>query len=249
MMENTPNQVKHENKITMNTSTFFGISGLAVVLIFALIAGLGYAVVQWKLFEGKSQGYENVLFKEDMQRENVDGADDAEIIDKGLQPTFASNAEKKKVWTKGIKDEIAKPYISRFLTTAQTEQQKYGIPTSITLAQGILESSCGQSRLATRNYNHFGIKCFRKDCPKGHCSNHSDDHHKDFFRIYKSAWQSYRDHSIFLNGKRYKHLQNYGTDYKAWANGLKKAGYATDKNYAKKLIEIIERFELYKYDI
>jgi len=145
-------------------------------------------------------------------------------------------------------DPFANAYIERFSKVAQTEMDKFGIPASIKLAQGLLESSNGKSRLAAENYNHFGLKCFSKSCKKGHCSNHSDDSHKDFFRKYKSAWESYRDHSKFLSGARYKHLKDYGNDYKKWAKGLKKAGYATDSKYAKKLISIIELYQLYRFD-
>ena len=141
-------------------------------------------------------------------------------------------------------------YIDRFSNVAQTEMEKYGIPASIKLAQALLETNVGTSRLATKNYNHFGMKCFSKKCRKGHCSNFSDDSHKDFFRIYDNAWESYRAHSLLLtSNSRYKNLFKLDkTDYKAWAKGLKKAGYATDKNYAEKLIRSIEELQLYKFD-
>lgn len=140
-------------------------------------------------------------------------------------------------------------YIKRFAKVAQTEMEKYNIPASITLAQGLLESNVGESRLSTRNNNHFGIKCFSRSCGKGHCSNFTDDSHKDFFRKYDSAWESYRAHSKMLGGKRYRSLKKLGKkDYKGWAKGLKKAGYATDKRYAEKLINLIERLELYRFD-
>jgi flagellum-specific peptidoglycan hydrolase FlgJ len=140
-------------------------------------------------------------------------------------------------------------YIKEFAPIAQEEMKSFGIPASITLAQGLLESNVGDSKLARRNNNHFGIKCFSKNCQKGHCSNYTDDSHKDFFRVYPSAWQSYREHSEFLQRERYIHLKKLGTkDYKKWAHGLRKAGYATDKEYAFKLIKIIEALNLNKYD-
>ena len=140
-------------------------------------------------------------------------------------------------------------YIKRFAKVAQAEMEKFNIPASITLAQGLLESNVGESRLATQNNNHFGMKCFSKSCKKGHCSNFTDDSHKDFFRMYKSAWDSYRAHSKMLGGKRYRKLKNLGTkDYKGWAKGLKTAGYATDKRYAEKLINLIEELELWRFD-
>lgn len=141
-------------------------------------------------------------------------------------------------------------YIERFSGVAQTEMAKFGIPASITLAQGLLESQAGKSPLAKEANNHFGIKCFSKKCKKGHCKNFSDDHHKDFFRTYASAWESFRAHSLFLQKDRYKHLLELEkTDYKNWAKGLRKAGYATDPNYANKLIRLIENLELNKFDV
>lgn len=141
-------------------------------------------------------------------------------------------------------------YVARFAKVAQSEMQKYGIPASITLAQGLLESNAGQSRLAAKNNNHFGIKCFSKKCKKGHCTNFSDDSHKDFFRRYDTAWESYRAHSTLLQKNRYKRLYELDRrDYKGWAKGLLEAGYATDKRYAKKLVRLIEELRLYEYDI
>jgi len=141
-------------------------------------------------------------------------------------------------------------YVKRFAEVARSEMEQFGIPASITLAQGLLESSAGKSPLAKQANNHFGIKCFSKKCKKGHCKNFSDDHHKDFFRTYPSAWESFRAHSLFLQKNRYKHLLDLEkTDYRNWAVGLKKAGYATDPNYAKKLIRLIESLDLGKYDV
>lgn len=140
-------------------------------------------------------------------------------------------------------------YVDRFAQTAQTEMEKYKIPASITLAQGLLESNVGESRLATQNNNHFGIKCFSKKCKKGHCANFTDDSHKDFFRKYKSTWESFRAHSKLLQAKRYRPLYKLDKmDYEAWAHGLKKAGYATDKKYAPKIIQLIKDLNLDKYD-
>lgn len=139
-------------------------------------------------------------------------------------------------------------YIERYKDLAMAEMKKYGVPASITLAQGLVESRAGNSRLARQNNNHFGMKCFSRKCGKGHCTNHFDDNHKDFFRVYKSPWESFRSHSKLLQKDRYKPLKAYKKDYKKWAKGLKKAGYATDKNYDKKLINTIKKYKLYKYD-
>jgi flagellum-specific peptidoglycan hydrolase FlgJ len=132
-------------------------------------------------------------------------------------------------------------YIKKYKPVAEYEMKKYAIPTLITLAQGLLESDAGMSKLAKESNNHFGIKCFSKKCKKGHCANFTDDSHKDFFRKYDSVWDSYRDHSLFLMKDRYKHLLKLAPDdYKGWAYGLQKAGYATDKRYGDKLIQLIQ---------
>jgi len=147
-----------------------------------------------------------------------------------------------------LKDKRTIEFIKKFAPTAKAEMKQYGIPASIKMAQALIESNAGKSRLAKGNNNHFGIKCFSRNCKKGHCTNATDDHHKDFFRKFGSAWESWRAHSTLLQGKRYQGLKKYGTNYKEWAHGLKKAGYATDKNYAKKLIGTIEKYQLYKLD-
>lgn len=141
-------------------------------------------------------------------------------------------------------------YIAAYAPVARAEMAAYGIPASITLAQGLLESVAGTSRLATATNNHFGIKCFSKRCAPGHCRNFGDDHHKDFFRAYADPRESYRAHSEFLrNGKRYARLFDLGADdYVGWARGLRAAGYATDPQYADKLIGLIERYDLTAYD-
>lgn len=138
-------------------------------------------------------------------------------------------------------------YIKRFAGVAQEEEKLFGIPASISLAQGILESASGTSTLAVRSNNHFGIKCFEKKCKEGHCTNFSDDTHKDFFIKYNNAWESWRAHSHFLNKKHYRSLKK-SKNYKSWANGLQNKGYATSKSYAETLINIIEKYKLYQYD-
>lgn len=141
-------------------------------------------------------------------------------------------------------------YVRTYQSLAAKEMNTYGIPSSITLAQGLLESNIGDSRLARENNNHFGIKCFSKRCEKGHCTNFNDDHHKDFFRKFSTVEESYTAHSQLLQKDRYQKLFRLKkSDYKGWARGLKKAGYATDPQYAEKLIRIIEELELYQYDI
>lgn len=146
------------------------------------------------------------------------------------------------------KQQICDNYIQQYLKTAREEAELFNIPVSITLGQGLLESNAGYSRLARNDNNHFGIKC-RKKCLGCRCANYTDDSKYDMFRIFETAWFSFREHSKLLTGGRYKHLTKLDrSDYKNWAHGLKAAGYATDKRYAEKLIQIIEVFELYKYD-
>jgi len=139
-------------------------------------------------------------------------------------------------------------YISRYSKIAVQEMDKYGIPASISLAQGLVESRFGTSKLAVRNNNHFGMKCFSKNCRNGHCSNHLDDHHKDFFRIFKNPWESWRAHSQMLANGRYSALKKYGRNYRQWAQGLERLGYATDRSYSEKLIGVIERYDLHRFD-
>jgi flagellum-specific peptidoglycan hydrolase FlgJ len=147
-----------------------------------------------------------------------------------------------------LREVNVRSYINHFSQVAISEMDKFGIPASITMAQAIIESRSGTSVLAVKNNNHFGIKCFSKTCPEGHCNNHTDDHHKDFFRNYKGANDSWRAHSDFLMKNSYRRLLKYGKNYKAWAIGLREIGYATDVTYDKKLISIIEKYELYKLD-
>lgn len=142
----------------------------------------------------------------------------------------------------------AERYIARFAKIARQEMQKYGIPASISLAQGLIESRYGTSKLAVQNNNHFGMKCFSKKCRDGHCSNFFDDHHKDFFRKYPNAWESWRAHSQMLAGGRYARLKKHGRNYRKWAYGLESLGYATDRSYAEKLIGVIERYNLHRFD-
>ena len=139
-------------------------------------------------------------------------------------------------------------YIKKYAPLAVLEMHKYDIPASITLAQGILESGNGRSQLASKSNNHFGIKCHTGW--KGQKVYHDDDEKGECFRKYKFVETSYKDHSEFLSGRRrYANLFKLRkSDYKGWAKGLKKAGYATDKNYPKKLIKIIETYELYEFD-
>ena len=139
-------------------------------------------------------------------------------------------------------------YIAIYSDIAQDEMRNYGIPASITLAQGILESGSGKGRLSVEANNHFGIKCHTGWT--GGKIYHDDDEDQECFRKYKNSKYSFRDHSLFLKERsRYAGLFELGEgDYKSWAKGLKAAGYATDRKYPQKLIDLIERYQLYRFD-
>ena len=140
-----------------------------------------------------------------------------------------------------------KEYIEKYSSLAVKQMHQYKIPASITLAQGILESNNGNSRLATKANNHFGIKCHGWEGKKIFAD---DDKKNECFRNYKNVLESFVDHSLFLNKySRYEFLFDYKiTDYKSWAKGLKKAGYATNNKYPELLIKIIEENKLYQFD-
>lgn len=159
-----------------------------------------------------------------------------------------SPKEQAKKWAELDSQTRMKVYALTYAEIAQTEMRKYGIPASITLAQGLLESQAGMGELALKSNNHFGIKCHQGW--NGPSVSHDDDAAGECFRKYKRVEQSYRDHSEFLSKRgRYSDLFKLNhSDYVSWAHGLKKAGYATDPQYAYKLISLIERFELWKFD-
>ena len=140
-------------------------------------------------------------------------------------------------------------YVEKYVALAIDEMYRSGVPASITLAQGLLESRYGLSELATKGNNHFGIKCHNNW--QGGKVYHDDDAKGECFRKYDSPEESFRDHSDFLRYRdRYKFLFDLEVnDYKGWAHGLKKAGYATDPAYPAKLIKLIEDYKLYKYDV
>ncbi len=170
------------------------------------------------------------------------------IISKQKESKTATLPVKKEASANVSYNEIVSIYIENYSIIAKDEMQLYGIPASITLAQGILESGAGRSGLSRKSNNHFGIKC-HKDWT-GERVYHDDDELQECFRKYKDPDKSFRDHSLFLTERtRYKDLFKLKKDdYKGWAKGLRKAGYATDPKYPKKLIDIIERYKLYKLD-
>jgi flagellum-specific peptidoglycan hydrolase FlgJ len=153
-------------------------------------------------------------------------------------------------WSKEV---IVEPdnldYFEKYGPIAVRQMKIHGIPASIILAQGYLESGGGLGRLALNTNNHFGLKCFSKSCAKGHCINYEDDSHKDFFLIFERPELSYEEHSRFLKKDRYKSLFLLDSnDFEGWAKGLKRSGYATDPRYDQKLIQLIKRFQLDRFD-
>ena len=152
------------------------------------------------------------------------------------------------IWAQGSTVSISE-YIEQYKEIAIAEMGRTGIPASITLAQGILESTYGNSVLVKKSNNHFGIKC--KKSWTGRKVQHDDDRPGEWFRAYDSAAHSFIDHSNFLkNGPRYAFLFDLDPyDYKGWAKGLKKAGYATNPKYAAQIINCIEKHKLQQYDL
>lgn len=147
-----------------------------------------------------------------------------------------------------VTTELVMNYIDKYKTIAKQDMLSYGIPASITLGQGILESGAGTGPLSEQANNHFGIKCHLEW--NGPSVKYDDDSEQECFRKYANPEESYRDHSMFLTSRsRYSSLFKLSkNDYKSWAKGLKAAGYATDPNYPAKLISLIERYNLQKYD-
>lgn len=172
------------------------------------------------------------------------------VVTHKKRKTVKTNKELPKDSEKFIhfKFNTAQEYIDTFSEIAQIEMMAYGIPASITLAQGLLESGYGKGELAMKTNNHFGIKCHTGW--EGDYDFHDDDEKGECFRKYNHPRYSYRDHSVFLTTRsRYAFLFDYHhKDYKSWAKGLRKAGYATDKKYPQKLIYLIDKYQLYTYD-
>lgn len=148
-----------------------------------------------------------------------------------------------------VTNDVVVAYVSQFKDIAMGNMRNYGIPASIILAQGILESGAGRGDLALNANNHFGIKCH--EGWTGESVKHDDDAAQECFRKYNNPSESFKDHALFLTGRsRYSKLFGFSKgDYKAWAKGLRVAGYATDPRYPDKLISYIERYQLHQYDI
>jgi len=180
--------------------------------------------------------------------ENAESNTDSKTVSKARKARKNSEPKKEEaIVIKPLPADDTGNYIKEFAEIAQEEMRLYSIPASITLAQGILESGAGKGELVGKAKNHFGIKCHDW---KGAVVYHDDDEQGECFRKYSLAKFSYRDHSLFLSNRgRYSSLFKLPKDdYKGWANGLKNAGYATDPAYPDKLIRIVEKYQLYRYD-
>lgn len=222
----------------------FGIFRRKTALQLAFLAGTGFVLLG-------PDGESGLLTSEtpvtNWARETTLDVGSEEEMPRKSKPVRKKN-EAAPVGADDLFKQQAMDYIDRYSKIAIGEMKQFGIPASISLAQGLIESRAGTSKLAVSNNNHFGMKCFSKNCKKGHCSNFTDDTHKDFFRKFPSSWESWRAHSQLLASGRYTKLKRHGRDYRAWAYGLKSVGYATDRTYAEKLIGIIERYDLHQYD-
>ena len=170
------------------------------------------------------------------------------VKEKGIKTPKHEDPEIKPITKKLSYSEVVALYIENYKEIAKDEMREYGIPASITLAQGILESGAGRGKLSSKSNNHFGIKCHKGW--EGERVYHDDDELQECFRKYEHPMHSFRDHSLFLTGRsRYADLFKHELDdYKSWAKGLRKAGYATDPKYPQKLISIIEKNNLQAYD-
>lgn len=206
----------------------------------ALLGGMGYYVfLADKPVSAHADRYEGASIFE---------SDDDKPAPKAKKTKVKTTSDVAPVAAHQLFDTEARHYIEKYADIARKEQREFGVPASISLAQGLIESRAGTSKLAKGNNNHFGMKCFARNCKKGHCTNHTDDTHKDFFRKYTTPWESWREHSRMLSKGRYARLKRHGNDYRKWAYGLKSIGYATDRRYAEKLIGVIEKYDLHRFD-
>lgn len=215
-----------------------------------MIKRIGYFVMAALLLTGC--GAKKRTAKTDSAKEPVAGTESGELLglDEGksvLEPGSTAWPEDTGRFER-FPISSTEEYIRTFAPIAQEEMRKYGIPASITLAQGILESGSGRGELTLKTNNHFGIKCHRGW--EGEFDFHDDDAQGECFRKYNHPFYSFRDHSLFLTTRsRYDFLFDYRMDdYVKWAHGLRQAGYATDRKYPQKLIALIERYGLDGYD-
>lgn len=223
----------------------FGLLKKKTVVQICILAGTGFILLG-------PDGSSGLLTKSDSSNSSLAHETTLDVASEEKKPKKSKPSRPKNdaapVGASELLKEQSLDYIQKYSKIARDEMKQFGIPASISLAQGLIESRAGTSKLAVNNNNHFGMKCFSRNCRKGHCSNFTDDTHKDFFKKFPSAWESWRAHSQLLASGRYAKLKKHGRNYRAWAQGLKSVGYATDRTYAEKLIGIIERYNLDQFD-
>ena len=221
------------------------INALILLVLFFVSCNTNKSVIQTTKKVSKPNTSVTRTVKKPFVKESVENGSNAKPDQNFNQNTVIIEATTRvKVTNQMVLD-----YIENYKGVAQANMEKYGIPASIILGQALLESGSGTGTLSVQANNHFGIKC-HKDW-LGQTVKYDDDAVDECFRKYYNASDSFRDHALFLtNRPRYAPLFKLNkTDYKAWAKGLKAAGYATDTLYPTKLISLIERYQLYKYDI
>ncbi|MCS4238837.1 flagellum-specific peptidoglycan hydrolase FlgJ [Myroides gitamensis] len=224
-----------------------------ILLLFCLLALVSCGVKNNSKLTGRKSKTKELVSKEQYRAQQKKVEEQRRIQDDAKRErdkrTAAKNSETLEATSRiSVTADMIQDYILQYKDIAKDNMSSYGIPASITLAQGVLESGSGQGTLSRNANNHFGIKCHKEwDGPS---VRHTDDAPDECFRKYDAPEESYRDHSQFLVSRsRYNDLFLLEKDdYEGWAHGLKKAGYATDPKYANKLISLIERYTLDQYD-
>ncbi len=160
------------------------------------------------------------------------------------QPISNPNSD---VFFSGVQDQKNRNYIRAYSELAVNYHRAYGVPASVLLAQALIDSNAGENAAATLNNNHFAIQCHSKNCRKGHCSSLEKGQHKAFYRKYKSVDESWRAHSLIITTGKYRDLTSY-KDYQSWANGLQQLNFNEADEYAKRLIGLIQNYQLEALD-
>ena len=226
---------------------------ICLFLLFSIYNYFENIYLEKQLLEVEKESESSDVLELDQYIESViEQAEDEKFESKDKKGNYESPW---KSFTEEERAKYTKAFIKKVAPLAVNEAKLTKIPASVTIAQACIESECGFSTLAVKAKNHFGIKCFNKNCPKGHCMRFTDDSYYDRFKKYSSLEASIHDHSRFLQydregnrNKRYRFLWGYDKNFKKWCHGLERAGYATDKNYGEKLEAFIIKNGLQKYD-
>ena len=239
--------------MTTNNSTFLLLNLLSICSFLLPYSIYGYGTSLDSIPPSDSLAFDILIEFEEEKSDTVQLIDSTHLITQEDTNTFEEIIEEQPPKIPQLQlsrhHDKAFRYIKKYQELAINEMNEFDIPASITLAQGLIESGFGLSRMATKYNNHFGVKCTCRRCPRHKCFRYHDDTKYDRFRIYPSAWASYRAHSLLLQKSRYQHLYEFDiTDYENWAHELQKSGYASDKKYAIKIIKVIELYKLYQFD-